>query len=63
MVAQLKPALLILLAFGIVGCQGENGSVSSDKSMNTPSAAKGPKMDDWAKAHPDNGAGGHKGEK
>ena len=30
--------------------------------MNTPSAANGPKMDNWTKANPDNGKPGHGGE-
>ncbi len=54
MVAKLS---LALLALGILGCQGDGAS--KDPAMNTPSAANGPKLDDWVKANPDNGKPGH----
>lgn len=62
MVAQLRLLALTLLAFGVFGCQ-DGGDAASSPSMNAPSAANGPKMDEWAKSHPDNGKSGHDDEK
>lgn len=58
MVAQLsRLGLLVIVAACALGCSGDDAGKMPE--MNTPSAANGPKLDDWAKANPNNGAPGH----
>ncbi len=55
--------LLGMLALGllIVGCAHDENA--SSPAMNSKTAVNGPDVSDWAAKNPNNGKGGHVGEK